>query len=70
MPPIFAATSLRAVEIDVEAGDLDAGLGELRRGLGAEPGGGSGDDGGVSFGIHTSYVRSSIAMTFAEGWFA
>ena len=43
---------LRAVEVDVEAGDLGAGRGELRRGLGAEAGGGSGDDGGVSFGIH------------------
>ena len=56
-----------AVEIDVEAGDLDAGLGQMRRGLGAEAGGGSGDDGGVSFGIHAAYFRSSIAMTLADG---
>ena len=52
MPPILSGHLLGAVEIDVEAGDLDAGLGQLRRGLGAEAGGGSGDDGGVSFGVH------------------
>ena len=66
MPPILSATSPRAVDVDVEAGDLGAGLGELRRGLGAEAGGGAGHDGGVSLRVH-AHFRSSIAMTRPDG---
>ena len=54
MPPILSGHRLRAVEIDVEQRDLGAGAGQRRRGLGAEAGGGSGDDGGVSLGVHDS----------------
>ena len=55
MPPILLRGRLGAVDVDVEAGDLAPGRRELRRGLGAEAGGGSGDDGGVSFGVHVLF---------------
>jgi len=43
---------LGAVEVEIEAGDLGAGLGKSSSSRGAQAGGGPGDDGGVSVGVH------------------
>ena len=48
----LAASRIRAVEIEIEACDLNAGLCERGRSLGALAGGRTGQNGGVSLGVH------------------
>ena len=54
-PADLVGVLARAVEVDVEQRHLGAGAGKRRGGLGAEAGGASGDDGGVSFGVHVQF---------------
>ena len=52
MPPIFPATALAPSRLMSRQATLAPAWASCGRGLGAEAGGASGDDGGVSFGIH------------------